>query len=66
MGGSRGNQPRVVASLTLAAFVALLGLVLRNPNWRPGAILLHNSYDSLHSFGGIHAEITANSPVVLV
>jgi PAS domain S-box-containing protein len=59
-------RPHVFVSLALTVLVALLGLMLLDPGWRPGAVILHTSYDSLHSLSGIRSEATTDSPVVLV
>jgi len=66
MKSSPARRSRLLASLALAGFIALLGLVLRSPDWRPGAVVLQQSYDSLHALSGIRLEATADSPVVLV
>ncbi|MBI3848736.1 MAG: CHASE2 domain-containing protein [Verrucomicrobia bacterium] len=60
------NRSRVFASLALTTLVALLGLLLLDPAWRPGASLLRNSYDSLHSLNGVELATTNNLPVVIV
>ena len=60
------ERQRVLVSLALATFVALLGFALRESNWQPGELMLHKSYDSLHSLADVRFEATSNSSVVIV
>jgi two-component system, cell cycle sensor histidine kinase and response regulator CckA len=55
----QATRPRLLAAFSLAAGVALLGLVLKN-NFASA------SYDSLHSLAGVQSAATADSPVVIV
>src|SRR5437588_4243095 len=58
------NRPRIFASLTLAAMVAALGLVLWIPDSPWGQGLADSSYDLLHRLSP--PPPLTNSPVVLV
>ena len=60
------NRVRLLAALALVILVALLGLALRNPAWRPGSLVQRQSYDSLHSLAGVRTEATMESPVTIV
>jgi two-component system cell cycle sensor histidine kinase/response regulator CckA len=61
---SATNRGRLVVSLLSAVVVALLGLSLLVPDWRPGERLALASYDSLHRWSG---EVRLpNCPVVLL
>ncbi len=55
------RRQNVLASLALAAVVALLGLALRSAN---GPV--HASYDSLHRLAGDQSRALSNSPVAIV
>lgn len=59
-------RSRFGATLVVGAAVALLGLLLRDPRWRPGEQFLFASYDSLHSISGPREVALSNSPVVVI
>ena len=66
MGISQTMRIRLLAALGLAVATSLIGFTLLDPRWRPGAIGLQASYDTLHSLAGPRLDATSNSPVVLI
>ena len=66
MKSGQANRAGIVFSVALTALVALLGVALHSPDWRPGEQFLHASYDSLHAFSGIRENALADSSVVIV
>ncbi|HEY2950964.1 MAG TPA: CHASE2 domain-containing protein, partial [Verrucomicrobiae bacterium] len=74
MGKIKAIQPRLLAALTLAGLVGLLGLGFWWPkSWWPwwpisplGDGLVRASYDSLHYLGSAGAKSLSDSPVVII
>ncbi|MFO1512638.1 MAG: CHASE2 domain-containing protein [Verrucomicrobiota bacterium] len=66
MAVSKALRARTLASVVLAAGVALLGWVLLVPDWQLATVSQQVSYDALHALSGINFEATDHSPVVVV
>ena len=63
---SKATRARWFTAIILAAGVAFLGWSLLIPDWQPAVLSQRASYDSLHSFAGVDARSTDDSPVVII